>query len=86
MITKEQLKKRVLDLKKSWLDDDFEQNVDRIIDAELFDLEQFEDNYRLAHPIVAAILEKAIDRHIYGFSPEDVPWAKRAKNKARRVI
>ena len=75
-----------MSLKDSWLDEDFEKEVDRIIDADLYDLSKFDDNYRLAHPIVAAILERVAERCIYGFSEESIPWAKKAKNKAKRML
>ena len=87
MITKEDLRKRVLDIKKGWLDQDFELNLDRILNSGLVDFEKSSPNYRPAYPILAAILEKCEDSCLNGSSYEHVKKeAKRLKNLYKRCV
>lgn len=87
MITKEDLRKRVLDIKKGWLDQDFELNLDRILNSGLVDFEKSSPNYKPAYPILAAILEDCMDSCLYGSSYEETKKeAVRLKNLYKRCI
>ena len=76
--TKEELKKRVFELKESWFDEitntndphtHFEKMVDKCIN--MLDLKKCEDNYIPAHIIFATILEKYAYAHKCGSGFED---------------
>lgn len=87
MITKEDLRKRVLEIKKGWLDDDFEEDLDRILDSGQVDFENSKPNYRPAYPIVAAILERCVEHCLNGSSYEETRReAKRLKNKYKVFV
>ena len=87
MITKEELRERVLDVKKGWLDQDFEKNLDRILNSGLVDFEKSSPNYKPAFPILAAILEDCTDSCLYGSSYEETKKkAVRLKNLYKRFI
>ena len=86
MITKEELRQRVLTIKKSWLDDDFEESLDAILESGCVDYEKSEQNYP-AYPILAAILERCTERCLYGSSHESTRReAVRLKNKYKRNV
>jgi hypothetical protein len=85
--TKEDLKKRVFDLKESWFDEitnandphtHFEKMVDKCIN--MLDLKKCEDNYIPAHIIFATILEKYAYAHKCGSAFED-----KRREHSRRV-
>ena len=85
-ITKEELKKKVMWIKETWLDEGFEKDVDKILDSGFVDFEKSENNFAPAYPIVAALLEQCADRCIYGFSyEEDICKANRLKNNYKKV-
>lgn len=87
MITKEDLRKRVLDIKKGWLDSDFEENLDRILNSGHVDFEKSEPNYLPAFPIVAAILERCVDHCLKDSSYEETKLeAKRLKSKYKQFV
>lgn len=87
MITKEDLRQRVLEIKESWLDNDFEENLDRILNSGMVDFEKSMQNYRPAYPIVAAILERCVDHCLYGSSYEETKReAKQLKNKYKTYV
>lgn len=87
MITREKLRTLVLNVKQNWLDSDFEENLDRILDSGLVNYENSDDNYRPAYPIVAAILERCVDSCLYGSSYEKTRReAKRLKNKYKPFV
>ena len=87
MITKEDLRKRVLDIKKGWLDQDFEENLDRILNSGLVDFEKSSPDYKPAYPILAAILEDCTNSCLYGSSYEKIrKEAVRLKNLYKRCI
>ena len=87
MITKEELRKRVISIKKSWLDEDFEENLERILDSGLVDFEKSTPNYLPAYPIVAAILERCVDSCLFGSSCEETcRKAKRLKNRYKTCV
>lgn len=86
-ISKQELRKKVLEIKKGWLDDDFEENLDRILNSGLVDFEKSLPNYRPAYPILAAILERCTDSCLYGSSYEETKReAKRLKNKYKSCV
>lgn len=86
-ISREELRKRVQSIKQSWLDEDFEEQVDRILDSGAVDFENSEQNYKPAYPIVAAILERCAYHCIYGGSYEDVNRRQnRLKNKYKQLL
>ena len=87
MITKEELRQRVLMIKKGWLDDDFEESLDAILESGYVDYEKSEQNYKPAYPILAAILERCTERCLYGSSYESTRReAVRLKNKYKRNV
>lgn len=87
MITKEELRKRVISIKKSWLDEDFEENLDRILNSGLVDFEKSAPNYLPAYPIVAAILERCVDSCLFGSSYDETRRkAKRLKNRYKTCV
>lgn len=86
-ITKEELRKRVLSIKDSWLDEHFEENLDAILNSGMVDFEKSLDNYRPAYPIVAAILERCCDSCLRGSSDDKLTReAIRLKNTYKRLV
>lgn len=87
MITREDLRQRVLDIKANWLDKDFEEDLDRILDSGVVNFENSVPNYRPAYPIVAAILERCVEHCLNGSSYEETRReAKRLKNKYKVFV
>ena len=81
-ITREELRRKVLEIKEGWLDLHFEENVDAILDSGQVNFEKSDPNYRPAYPIVAAILERCMSSCLYGSSYEETKReAVRLKNK-----
>ena len=75
--TKAELIADAQDILQSWVLNEFNENAGRIIDAYV-NTDRCFGNYRDVYPIISAILQKGIDRMIYGGSDETVPQQKRA--------
>ena len=84
MITKEELRQKVMDLKHNWLDDDFEKNVETILELGGIDFDEEECNYKPAFPILCAILQKCINSCTYGSSYEES--IRECKRKTRKYL
>lgn len=84
MITKEELRQKVMDLKHNWLDDDFEKNVDTILELDVVDFENEPNHFGPAFPILSAILQKCINSCVYGSSYEEN--IKDCKRKIRKYL
>ena len=86
-ITRENLRQTVIDIKKYWLDDWFEENLDNILDSGEVDFENSPNNNEPAYPILAAILERCFERCIYGASYEsEIRKARKLKNKYKFLV
>ena len=84
MITKDELRKHVLELKEIWVDTDFEQNLDVILELGVVDFDNEEPNLKPAYPILCAILQRTINYATYGSSYEST--IKDCKRKIKRYL
>ncbi len=86
-ITREKLRQTVLDIKQSWLDECFEENLDHILDSGEVDFYHSPDHNGPAYPILAAILERCAERCIYGASYEsEIRKGRKLKNKYKYLV
>jgi hypothetical protein len=83
-MTREKFIERAYDVKKGWLDAYFEQNLNKILDSGIIDLDNIPEHYGPVYPVVAAILEAVCNVCIYGGSESRA--AARTKNKILRSI
>lgn len=79
-MTREKFIERAYDVKKGWLDAYFEQNLNKILDSGIIDLDNIPEHYGPVYPVVAAILEAVCN--VWSESRA----AARTKNKILRSI
>lgn len=80
--SRKKIKERAMWIFKNWLADDYEKNVDKILDSGLVDLDNIEDNFKDAYPIFAAIAQKAVNQALNGSSYEET--RRRQKRMAKK--
>lgn len=83
-MTREKFIERAHDIKKNWLDAEFDYNLEKILDSGVIDLDKIPDHYGPIYPVIAAILEKTCNACIYGGS--DSRKANRVKNNILRTV
>lgn len=83
-MTRDEFIKRAKTIKEDWLDASFDENLERVLDSELIDLDNIPEHYGPVYPVVAAILEKCYNACIYGGSDSRIP--KRKANKILRTV
>lgn len=78
-VTKEEVKERALITFENWVVSTFEQDVEKILESGLVNLEKAEGNFLDSYPIFAAILQKAVNCAIYGSSYEHTRRSQKRK-------